>query len=63
MYSPAIDDELIPRLYRLARVRKVAMTRLVSEIVAEYLSKMTEELSRYDPSLHDRRASCLRRAA
>jgi predicted transcriptional regulator len=63
MYSPSIADEYIRKLYRLARVRGVPMTRLVDEIVAEYLTRNKQELASYDPSLHDRRPSKLQRAA
>jgi predicted transcriptional regulator len=39
MYSPKIDERLIPTLYHLARARRVPMTVLVTEAVAEYLSR------------------------
>lgn len=63
MYSPSIADEHIRKLYRVARVRGVPMTRLVDEIVAEYLTQCAQELASYDPSLHDRQSSKLKRAA
>ena len=63
MYSPSIADEHIPKLYRLARVRGIPITRLVDEIVAEHLSKNEQKLASYDPSLHDRRPLKLKRAA
>ena len=34
MYSPKIDEELIPRLYRLRKLKKIPMTRLVNGILA-----------------------------
>ncbi len=34
MYSPQIRADLIPPLYRLAKARRVPMTRLVSDILA-----------------------------
>ena len=40
MYSPRIDDRLIPPLYRLARARRQPMTRLVSEVLGEYLARL-----------------------
>ncbi len=43
MYSPKIDEELIPRIYRLGRLRKLPMTRLVNEILQRRLSEMEEE--------------------
>ncbi len=45
MYSPKIKERFIPILYRIARKRKMPMTRLVEEIIQEYLSNhLTEEL-------------------
>ena len=43
MYSPKIDEGLIPVLYRLAKERKIPMTRLVNEILQRELSEMEEE--------------------
>ncbi len=43
MYSPKIDEELIPRLYRLRKLKKIPMTRLVNEILEKALSEMEEE--------------------
>ena len=40
MYSPKIDEELIPRLYRLRKLRKIPMTRLVNEILEKAVSEM-----------------------
>lgn len=37
MYSPKINENLIPRLYQLAKVLKVPMTKLVSNIIEEHL--------------------------
>ena len=37
MYSPKLPEELIPRLYRLARERRVPMTHLVRDAVIQYL--------------------------
>jgi len=37
MYSPKISPELIPELYKLARARKIPMTKLVDRIIKEYL--------------------------
>lgn len=33
MYSPRIDEELIPTLYRLAKERRIPMTRLVNGMI------------------------------
>jgi hypothetical protein len=43
MYSPKIDEELIPRLYRLGKLKKVPMTRLVNEILQRGLLEMEEK--------------------
>ncbi len=39
MYSPKINEEHIPSLYRLAKTRKVRMTKLVNQIIRNYLIK------------------------
>jgi len=33
MYSPKISEELIPDLYRIAKAKKVPMTRLINDII------------------------------
>src|SRR5262245_20599329 len=43
MYTPKIRADLIPRLYRAAKARKIPMTRLVSEIVAAALAHCERE--------------------
>jgi hypothetical protein len=43
MYSPKIDEELIPRIYRLGKLKKMPMTRLVNEILQRQLSEMEEK--------------------
>ena len=43
MCSPQIREELIPPLYRLAKARRVPMTRLVSDILAAALSAVHVE--------------------
>jgi hypothetical protein len=43
MYSPKIDEGLIPTLYRLAKERKVPMTRLVNEILRNALENNFED--------------------
>ena len=40
MYSPKINEELIPRLYRLRRLKKIPMTRLVNQMIATVLPEM-----------------------
>jgi hypothetical protein len=46
MYSPKIDEELIPRLYRLRKLKRVPMTRLVNGILEKALPEMEEEESK-----------------
>jgi hypothetical protein len=43
MYSPQIREDLIPPLYRLAKARRVPMTRLVSDILAAALAEVRVE--------------------
>jgi len=38
MYSPKINQELIPVLFKIARLRKTSMTKLVNQIIKNYLS-------------------------
>ena len=42
MYSPKIDEKLIPELYRLKQTTKKPMTKMVNEAVVEYLQKCKE---------------------
>jgi hypothetical protein len=44
MYSPKIDEGLIPRLYRLAKARKIPMTRLVDELLRSAIGECDEDL-------------------
>ena len=37
MYSPKIDEGLIPCLYHTARARRVPMTRLVAQLIRKAL--------------------------
>lgn len=39
-YTPKIREDLIPILYHLAKRQKMPMTRLVNEIVENYLHQM-----------------------
>ncbi len=43
MYSPRIRETLIPPLYRLAKARRVPMTRLVSDLLAAALAAVAVE--------------------
>ena len=39
MYSPKISEELIPKLYRLAKSKGVKMTALVNEIIEKAINE------------------------
>ena len=41
MYSPKIDESLIPALYHLARAQRTTMTRLVSHLIRRGLKAET----------------------
>jgi hypothetical protein len=53
MYSPKIDEELIPRLYRLRKLKKIPMTRLVNGILQNAISELEKEQYEKGPSLPD----------
>ena len=53
MYSPKIDEELIPRLYRLRKLKKIPMTRLVNEILRSMLPALEEEEGKKEPRLFE----------
>jgi hypothetical protein len=53
MYSPKIDEELIPRLYRLRKLKKIPMTRLVNGILGKALSEMEKEESKNGNALEN----------
>ena len=40
MYSPKINEELIPRLYRLRKLKKIPMTRLVNQMISAVLPEL-----------------------
>lgn len=40
MYSPKISQELIPKLYQLSKAYKKPMTKVIDEILREYLNKV-----------------------
>ena len=42
MYSPKIDERLIPALYQLKQLTNKPMTKMVNEAVIEYLLKRKE---------------------
>lgn len=43
MYSPKINEKLIPRLYRLRRLKKIPMTRLVNQMISAVLPELEKE--------------------
>jgi hypothetical protein len=51
MYSPKIDETLIPGIYRLALAKKVPMTKLVNRILKAYLEQTGKD--REDNSLKE----------
>lgn len=57
MYSPAIADEHIRPLYRLARVRGCRMTHIINSLVDRHLNESKDEIADYDPAIHDRARS------
>jgi len=38
MYSPKVSEELVPVLYRLAKERRMPMTRLIDGIIRQALT-------------------------
>jgi hypothetical protein len=38
MYSPKIKKQFIPILYRIAKEKKMPMTRVVNQIIGDYLT-------------------------
>jgi len=49
MYSPKIKEELIPKIYKISKIRGIRMTILVNEILAKALNKMeAKEFKRMD---------------
>ena len=57
MYSPRINEELIPALFKIARLRKIPMTKLVNQIITNYLSNhemMEAGVTNYEPKLRGR---------
>jgi len=64
MYSPEIDEQLIPALYQTAKARGIPMTRLVDELVFAGLTSrldtpvaVQEQLTQYQPHKARRRKS------
>ena len=45
MYSPKIDESLIPRLYRLGKERHMPMTELVSGMIRNALAEQEHSVA------------------
>jgi len=43
VYSPKINEELIPDLYKIAKAKKIPMVRLVNDILSETLKNIRLE--------------------
>ena len=57
MYSPRINEELIPALFKTARLRKIPMTKLVNHIIKTYLSNhemMEGGVKNYEPKIREK---------
>ena len=53
MYSPKINEDYIPFLYRKAKSQKIPMTRLVNQIIAEYfLQTLPDTIMEEDQKSH-----------
>lgn len=46
VYSPKIAEDLIPKLYKRAKQEKMAMTKLVNEIIRGNMDQYEESLSK-----------------
>ena len=45
MYSPKTREELIPKIYEIARARGIRMTTMVNEIIEKALDEMNNNPS------------------
>ena len=43
MYSPKIDEKLVPGLYRIAKARGIHMTSLINSIIADAIKDIKVE--------------------
>ena len=44
MYSPKIDELIVPKLYLIAKSRGVFMTELVNQILKKFVKKQSKEV-------------------
>ena len=53
MYSPKINEDYIPFLYRKAKSQKIPMTRLVNQIIAVFfMQTLPETIMEEDQKSH-----------
>ena len=53
MYSPKIDEDYIPFLYRKAKSQQIPMTRLVNKIIADFfMQTLPETIMEEDQKSH-----------
>jgi len=53
MYSPKIDEDYIPFLYRKAKSQQIPMTRLVNQIIADFfMQSLPETIMEEDQKSH-----------
>ncbi|MFA7201482.1 MAG: hypothetical protein WC099_00530 [Candidatus Paceibacterota bacterium] len=52
MYSPKISEELITKLYPIAKQKRIPMTRLVNQLLHKTISEMENKIPS-DYSLHE----------
>jgi predicted DNA-binding protein len=52
MYSPKIKDELIPKIYQIAKAKGMRMTTLVNEILKKALEKMEDKKNEWNDKSH-----------
>ena len=43
MYSPKINEDFIPSLYRISKVKKIPMTTLVNSVIDSFLRLPTTQ--------------------
>ena len=53
MYSPKINEDYIPFLYRKAKSQQIPMTRLVNQIIADFfMQSLPETIMEEDQKSH-----------
>jgi hypothetical protein len=58
MYSPRIDSRFVPLLYHAAKARKIPMTTLVNEVIADYLAHQADADANLAPISLPRASGC-----